>query len=236
MKIEVLYPELCNLYGDLANAKYLARSSGAELIRTGLHDTPRFLTEDIALVYMGGTTEKGQCLVRDAFAPHLPDLVRRTDAGGVTLITGNALEIFGEYIENEDGSREAMLNLFPIHAERHMLSRYNSLYLGKLGEMDIVGFKSQFGHSQGLNGDGLFQTVRGAGLNPGVKAEGVRRDNLMLTYLLGPLVILNPPFAKYLLGLMGVAEPTLAFEEAAMDVYTHRLAQFSEPDRGFIYH
>ena len=186
MKIEVLYPELCNLYGDLANAEYLARSCGAELVRTGLHDAPRFLTEDVALVYMGGTTERGQSLVRDAFAPHLEALVRRTDAGGVTLVT--------------------------------------------------VGFKSQFGHAYGLNGDGLFRTVRGAGLNPDMKAEGIRRDNLMLTYLLGPLVVLNPPFAKYLLGLMGVTEPALAFEEAAMDVYAHRLAQFSEPERGFIYH
>ena len=236
MKIEVLYPELCNLYGDLANAEYLARSSGAELVRTGLRDTPRFLTEDVALVYMGGTTERGQNIVRDAFAPHLDGLVKRTDNGGVTLVTGNALEIFGEYIENEDGSREAMLNLFPIHAQRHMTARYNSLYLGRLEDMDIVGFKSQFGHSYGMNGDGLFTTVRGAGLNPDVKAEGLRRNNLMLTYLLGPLAVLNPPFAKYLLGLMGVTEPALAFEDAATDVYTHRLEQFSQPERGFIYH
>ena len=235
MIIEILYPELCNLYGDLANAEYLARSSGAEVVRTSLHDAPRFLTEDVALVTMGGTTERGQTIVRDAFAPHLEGLVRRTDAGGVTLITGNALEIFGEYIENEDGSREAMLNLFPIHSDRHMMSRYNSLYLGKLEDMDIVGFKSQFGHSYGMNGDGLFRTVRGAGLDSSLAAEGLRRNNLMLTYLLGPLVVLNPPFAKYLLGLMGVAEPTLAFEEAAMDVYTHRLEQFSQPERGFLY-
>lgn len=236
MKIEVLYPELCNLYGDLANAEYLARSGGGQIVKTSLSETPRFLSEDIALVYMGGTTERGQSIVRDAFAPHLEALVRRTQAGGVTLLTGNALEIFGEYIENEDGTRENMLGLFPIHSDRHMMDRYNSLYLGKLDDMDIVGFKSQFGHSYGDNGDGLFQTVRGAGLNPDVNAEGIRQNNLMATYLLGPLVILNPPFAKYLLHLMGVEEPTLAFEDTAMDVYAHRVGQFSEPDRGFIYH
>lgn len=235
MKIEVLYPELCNLYGDLANAEYLARSGGAELIKTPLTAAPRFLTEDIAMVYMGGTTERGQVIVRDAFAPHLEGLVKRTEAGGLTLITGNAMEIFGEYIEDEDGSREAMLNLFPFHADRHFMNRYNSLYLGKFEDMDIVGFKSQFGHSYGINSEPLFQTVRGAGINPTEKAEGIRRGNLMATYLIGPLVMLNPPFAKYLLRLMGVEEPVLAFEEAAMDVYTHRLEQFSQPDRGFIY-
>ncbi len=239
MKIEVLYPELCNLYGDLANAKYLARSGGAELIDTPLAAQPRFLTEDIAMVYMGGTTERGQVIVRDAFAPYLDGLKKRTEAGGLTLITGNAMEIFGEYIEDEDGSREAMLNLFPFHADRHFMNRYNSLYLGKLADedqdMDIVGFKSQFGHSYGVNNEPLFQTVRGAGINPAEKAEGIRRNNLLATYVIGPLVLLNPPFAKYLLRLMGVAEPALAFEQAAMDVYAHRLEQFSEPDRGFIY-
>ena len=69
MTIELLYPEVCNLYGDLMNVEYLARSSGASVIRTGLKDTPRFVAEKIDLVYMGSTTERGQELVRDAFEP-----------------------------------------------------------------------------------------------------------------------------------------------------------------------
>ena len=236
MKIEVLYPELCNLYGDLMNAEYLSRSCGAEIVNTSLNDVPAFTKDnDIALVYMGTTTERGQCLVRDRLAPHMDALARRTENGGVTLITGNALEIFGEYIENEDGSREPMLGMFPIHSDRHMMNRYNSLYWGRLGEMDIVGFKSQFGHSYGENSGGLFETVRGAGLNPDVKAEGLRRGNFMATYVIGPLVILNPPFARYLLKLMGVAEPKLEFEEAAVEVYETRRREFAQPDRGYIY-
>ena len=235
MKIEVLYPELCNLYGDLMNVEYLARSAGAEVVRTSLKETPRFAGEDIALVYMGGTTERGQELARDAFAPHLEALQKRTEAGDLTLITGNALEIFGEYIEDEDGTRTPMLGLFQTHADRHYMNRYNSLYLGKFGDINIVGFKSQFGHSYGDNGTGIFETVRGAGLNPDVKPEGFRVNNLMATYRLGPLVVLNPPFAKELLKLMGVQEPTLAHEDAAMDVYNTRLKEFSEPERGFIY-
>lgn len=235
MKIEILYPELCNLYGDLMNVEYLSRCCNAEIVRTSLKEQPRFITEDIALVYMGGTTERGQSIVRDTFAPYVDALNKRTENGGVTLVTGNAMEIFGEYIENEDGSKENMLGLFKIHSDRHMMSRYNSLYLGELENMKIVGFKSQFGHSYGDNGDGLIQTIRGAGINPDVKKEGIRVNNFMLTYLLGPIVILNPPFAKYILGLMGVENPVLQFEEIAMDVYETRLKEFSEPERGFIY-
>ena len=44
MKIEVLYPELCNLYGDLYNAEYLARSAGAEIVNTKLTEKPRFIS------------------------------------------------------------------------------------------------------------------------------------------------------------------------------------------------
>ena len=235
MKIEVLYPELCNLYGDLANAKYLARSSGAEFVMTKLGEPPAFLSEDVALVCIGGTTERGQEIVRDALRPYLSGFEDRTEAGGITLATGNALEIFGEYIARDDGSRIEMLGMFPTHAQRKMMQRHNSLYLGTFGGQKIVGFKSQFSHSWGDNGDGLFTTLRGVGLNPDTMAEGIRKNNFLLTYLLGPLVILNPDFAKYLLTLMGVREPELAFEEAAYDVYRTRLTEFEDPDRGFVY-
>lgn len=235
MKIELLYPEICNLYGDLSNVEYLARCSSAQVLSTSLKEQPHFIREEIALVYMGGTTEHGQELARDAFAPYLDALKERTANGGLTLITGNAMEIFGDYIEDDSGNHIPMLGLFPIYAKRRMMSRYNSLYLGKYGEIDIVGFKSQFSQSYGDNGEGLFTTVRGPGLNPDVTAEGLRQNNLMATYLLGPLTILNPPFAKELLKLMGVEDPKLAFEDIATEAYQIRVKEFSEPDRGFSY-
>lgn len=235
MKIEVLYPELCNLYAELMNPKYLADSCGAELVYTSLREKPRFVDEDIALVYMGCTTERGQEAVRDAFAPYLDALKRRTDAGGVTLITGNAMEIFGKYIYTSDGENIPMLGLFNLHSTRSFLQRYNALYMGAFEELTVVGFKSQFGHSWGDVGEGLFTTKRGVGIHPGENAEGVRINNLMATYVLGPLMVLNPPFAKRILKLMGVASPVLLHEKAAMDAYRTRVDEFSDPRRGVTY-
>lgn len=235
MTIEILYPEICNLYGDLSNVEYLARSAGARVVSTSLRETPRFTSEDIALVYMGTTTERGQVLVRDAFAPFLDALKKRTEAGGVTLVTGNAMEIFGEYIDLDGGERLPMLGWLPIHSTRRLMKRYNSLYLGELDGMKIVGYKSQFGHSWGEVGEGLFTTLRGPGINPDAVPEGVRIGNFMATYLLGPLTILNPPFARYLLTLMGAEEPALLFEEAAMDAYRTRVEEFSDPRRNLTY-
>ena len=234
MKIEILYPELCNLYGDLANAKYLARSCDAEIINTSLKETPRFISEEVQLVYLAGTTEKGQEIVRDRLRPYIKEIENRINEGGITLVTGNSLEIFGESITDEKGNQVDMLGMFPIKSRRDMMHRYNALYLGKFEDMDIVGFKSQFGHAYG-EPQGLFETVRGAGLNPESRWEGIRYGNFMATYLLGPIMVLNPPFAKYVLGLMGVEDAKLAFEDTAMDVYRTRVQEFKDPNRGFEY-
>lgn len=236
MTIEVLYPEVANLYGDLENARYLARSCGADLAETALGEEPRFVSGDVALVTLGSTTERGQELVRDALRPWVEALKDRTAAGGLTLVTGNALEILGEAVLTDEGTEIPMLGLFPTRAQRRMMARHNSLYLGSFGEgMKIVGFKSQFSHSYGDNGAGLFTTLRGVGLNPEAKAEGFREGNLLATYLLGPLCVLNPDFSKYLLTVMGVENPTLAFEEVAYQVYRTRLEEFEDPKRGFGY-
>ena len=64
--------------------------------------------------------------------------------------------------------------------------------------------------------------------------EGFRRGGLMATYLTGPLLVLNPPFTKQLLQELG-AEGTLAFEEAAMEAYEARLAEFRDEKRSYLY-
>ena len=46
MKIEILYPERCNLYGDLANMDYLRKClPQAEFVETPLGETPQFARE-----------------------------------------------------------------------------------------------------------------------------------------------------------------------------------------------
>ena len=58
-------------------------------------------------------------------------------------------------------------------------------------------------------------------MNPETKAEGLRRNHFFGTYSLGPYLILNPPFTKYLLRLLGL-DDALAFEEEAMEAYRYR--------------
>jgi len=236
MKIEILFPETCCLFGDLENPRYLAASCGAEIISTAMNDRPFFADETPDLLYIGSTTESGQERAVRALMPYKERLSDLISSGANILATGNALELFGSRITGDDGADFEALGLFGFTARREMMNRYNALYLGKFGDTDIVGFKSQFAHAYGF-GDlpPLFRTVRGDGRSRGDKAEGVKVNGFMGTYLLGPIMILNPDFAKHVLGRMGVAEIRLQFEAAAYEAYGRRLSEFSEPGRNFTY-
>ena len=72
-------------------------------------------------------------------------------------------------------------------------------------------------------------------LNPSIKGEGMRIRNMFVTYLLGPIFIINPIFTKYYLKHLGFEGATPAYEEAALASYNKRVREFRDPNRGFTY-
>lgn len=104
MKIEILYPEIANLFGDLANIKYIASSiPDCEIIRTGLKDEPAFLTrDDIDLVYMGTMTENSQVVALDHMEKYAEKIKEKIEAGQHFFFTGNALELLCSDIVDMD--------------------------------------------------------------------------------------------------------------------------------------
>lgn len=245
MKIEVLYPEIANFYGDLENIDYLKKSyPEIEISKTHLNDEPLFVSEKPDLVYMGTMTESAQLLVIEKLRAYKDALRARIDDGTLFLITGNALEIFGKSIKDKDGTEVECLGIFPTMAKRDMMNRYNSLWLGNFEDMKIVGYKSQFTHSYKDENakdclypdfQAAFAAERGPGLNPDITGEGIRQNNFIATYIIGPILVLNPPLAKWVLKQMGVPAPVLAFEDAAMEAYEVRVKEYSSPDTGFYY-
>ena len=237
MKAEILFSEVCNLYGDLQNIYYLKRCCPElEIVETDLKSRPAFLDGDVTLVFMGSTTEQGLQLAADALRPYREAIAEKVDAGQLFLATGNALDILGDAINSDTAPRIEGLGLLDTHAEYHMMRRHNSFFVGKFEDMDIVGFKSLFGFIYDTGGaPGWFDTLRGVGRCPEEKQEGFRRGGLMATSLIGPLLILNPPLCRWLLRQMGAPSDTPAFEEAAMASYEKRLAEFRQEGRGWQY-
>ena len=229
MKIEILYPEFCNLNGDMGNIKYLKRClPEAEVIETAIDQEPSFLSqEDIALVYMGTLSERSQEIVIKKLMPYKEAVKQKIEAGQLFLFTGNSVEVLGNYIENEDGSKIEALGIFNVYAKRDMLHRHNSFFLGTYEDIEILGFKSQFTMLYGDNSNNYLAEVQmGIGINPESKLEGIHQNNFIATYVIGPLLILNPYFTLKLLKIMGVDEPKLAFEEEVLKAYEVRLKKF----------
>ena len=86
MKIEILYPELCTLYGDKGNMQYLKLClPDAEFVETTLNAKPLFLTEDIDLVYMCSMSEKSQEVILSRLLPLKEEIFRAFDADSILL-------------------------------------------------------------------------------------------------------------------------------------------------------
>lgn len=229
MKIEILFPEFCNLFGDMFNMKYLKMClPNAEFIETALDSEPAFAKQDVNFIYLGPMTENTQEKVIKKLMPFKDRINELIEKNVVFLFTGNAVEILGKYIENEDGTRIDGLEIFDVYSKRDMMHRHNSYFVGKYEDIEIVGFKSQFTMMYGDNTTEYFiEAQKGIGINKESKLEGIRRNNFIGTYLLGPILILNPLFTKKVIETMGQV-PKIALENDVMAAYEARLKELKK--------
>lgn len=238
--IEALYGEYSNLYGDRGNLLYVQeklRRAGVdhELIRTHLFDRPAFADRAVDLLYIGPCTESQQEQELERLKPYAEALRRRMEGSAVTLVTGNAFELLGEVIRCEDGREIQGLGFYKTTAKRFSHLRYNELCLGSCGEDILVGFKNQLSHSYGETGNPFLFMKTGTGLNPKTKNEGFRQGNFIATYLLGPLLPLNPQFALSLLRAMA-PEAEFAYLPYEEDAYRLRVEELSRPEANQKHH
>ena len=229
LKIEILFPEFCNLYGDSFNMKYLKMClPDAEFVETELDQTPTFVNEDVNLIYLGPMTENTQEKVIARLLPYKNRIEELIEKNVFFLFTGNAVEVLGKYIENEDGSKIEGVGIFDVYAKRNMMHRHNSYLVGMYGNIEIVGFKSQFTMMYGDNSSSYFlQVEKGIGINEESKLEGIKKNNFIGTYLLGPILIENPLFTEKVLQAIG-AKTDIALKEDTLAAYEARLNELKK--------
>ena len=81
IKIEILFPEVCNLFGDSGNIKYLKMCMPkATFINTQFVEEPAFITQEIDLIYLGPMTENRQEKVIKKLKPY-KDIIEKKKIG-----------------------------------------------------------------------------------------------------------------------------------------------------------
>ena len=235
MVVEILFNEICNNNGDGQNVTYLQASlPHAEFIFTSLLDVPYFVENRPDMIYIGSMSENTQRMVINKLTPYKARIAELVEANIPILATGNAGEIFCEKIDYiaENQSIDG-LGFFDMSVKTDWFKRYHAKVLGNMGELQIVGFRAQFSFIYGDNSDCYFiKCQRGIGINPSSSLEGLRKNNLICTQLLGPILPLNPLFCEYFISLTGLDSPA-AYRDAAMRAYEQRLLEFSAPETVF---
>ena len=226
---EILFPEFSGIYGDCGNMMLLKQCcKNITFKETSLMEEPLFVKENVDFIYMGSMSEVKQELAVRKLIPYKDRLAELIDKGTVFLITGNALELFGQYILDND-HKIPMLGIFDFHSERDFDNRINYIVVAKYGDMDIIGVKSQFSQIYGLEKDHFLTMVKGLGDNLKSQYEGVHYNNFYGTFSLGPFLVNNPDFTKHLLRLLHQKDE-LVYEEDLYAASKERFKKYSHPD------
>lgn len=227
MIIEVLFPETGYLHGDIGNVKYLkACLPEAQFIETRMEEEPAFIREDVDLIYMGGLSEENQLKAIEKLVPYKERIEELINQKVCMLFTGNAMEVlFREIIKGEKVWKG--LNIFDFSAVIRQDQAFVGNYFGQFNERKIVGCKIQQAMTYGANDYCYFaKSIRGMGINRSTGLEGIRKNNFIGTYLVGPLLVMNPYFTQYLLFHMGIKKPKLAFDKTIIEAYQQRVMEF----------
>ena len=229
MKVEILFPELCSLFGDKGNILLLEKTFGKENVtKTSILETPKFLSESIDLIYLGAMSEKVQIQVLEKLLPIKDQLKSRIDEGMKALFTGNAMDLLGTRILEEDGSIIEGFGLFDFETKITRRPRLNCVLYGYYNDIPMVGHKTQFTQAYTNNHDNyLFKVEAGMGINKESMLEGFTYKGLIGTNMTGPFLVMNPGFASEYLGVK------LPHQELLEETQAKRIADISKVDTVF---
>jgi lipid II isoglutaminyl synthase (glutamine-hydrolysing) len=222
-----LYPELMNIYADRGNIAVLRarcewRGLGFELAASTLRETLDPDAHD--LFYMGGGQDRDQAAVaQDMAATKRDALHTAAGRGAVVLAVCGGYQLLGHHYEM-GGERLPGVGLVDLWTVREQGPRLigNCAIEADLGggPRVIAGFENHGGRTYLGSGERpLGRVLAGHGNNGRDGFEGVHRDNVIGTYLHGPLLPKNVWLADRLIELaLGIElEPMQddSMEEAA---------------------
>lgn len=221
--MEVLYPEYMNLYGDNGNIKFLKTIiPRLKIINTHLNNKPAFLKQKIDILYLGPCTEKQQEEIIKILKPYREQIKQLIEKQTLIIATGNSCELFGKYIEKENGDLISCLGLYNVYAKRFSRLRYNDNVICSLDHLAVVGFKNQLSHLYGKDKHAITSPKEKKFIN------FIMDKNLFATYLLGPVLVLNPLLTEKLLTDAKIKFKKPPYYDLLINAYQRRVIEFNK--------
>ncbi|MFL5854363.1 MAG: type 1 glutamine amidotransferase [Solirubrobacteraceae bacterium] len=227
LRVCALYPDLMNIYADRGNLLMLQRRCtwrglGFGLDAAGLGETVDPDAHD--LFYIGGGQDRDQALcARDMATVKRDALHAAAEADKVVLAVCGGYQLLGHSYElgDEELPGVGLVDLRTIREPGPRLIGNVAIEVDLDGAVGVLaGFENHGGRSYlGEGEQPLGRVLRGHGNNGRDGFEGVRRRNVIGTYLHGPLLPKNARFADWLiaraLGLDGLEPLDDSLEDEA---------------------
>jgi len=201
IKILHLYHNLMNLYGDWANVEVLSlelklRGFDLTIDKKSIGDSIEL--SDYDFVYIGSGTERSlQACLCDIMKYKNP-LIKCIETGMTVLATGNSHEIFGNAITDSDGKRHEALGLIDFETVQGS-ARVTGDCVSQVSFLQgkLIGFINRASVGQDGDINRPFVNELGPGANDKSKTEGIQYNNVLGTYMTGPILVRNPPLLRY---------------------------------------
>lgn len=209
LRVLSLYPEQMNIYADRGNILFLQRRCewrGIGFSHAGAGPGESFDPAAHDLLYIGGGQDRDQQMVAaDMVATKRAEIAAAVDDGVSLLAVCGGYQLLGHSYqlgeEKLPGLGVADLETVREPGPRLIGNVEIEVDLGA-GPRVLAGFENHGGRTYlGAEAKPLGHVLHGHGNNDRDGLEGVRRDNLIGTYLHGPLLPKNAWFADHLIAV-----------------------------------
>ncbi|WP_423364199.1 type 1 glutamine amidotransferase [Mycoplasma sp. P36-A1] len=214
-----MFPKLLNLYGDRGNIltlSYYAKQLGLNPVVHEIDNVDNIDWENVDFMLIGGGSDREQALVTGQLSKIKDKLKKEVDNGLPVLAVCGGYQFLGKFYKDTSGNILDGLSVLDMETVGQTKQRM----LGNLiVESDkfgtIVGFVNHAGETF-HNLDKLGTAINGKGNNLDTNEEGIIYQNLVGTYLHGPLLPKNPNITKFFLQKF-MEKNNLEFNEQKID-------------------
>lgn len=208
IKILYLYPDMLELYGDYGNIqvlKYRIESRGYNAIidRYSIGDeAPNF--NDYDIIFAGGGADNEQSILANDLVKYKDNIKEAVKNGVFFLLICGAYQLFGKYYKGVEGDVIPGLEVFDYYTEanpdRKKRCIGNIVIETNLNgfKYNVIGFENHGGQTFGIS-NSFGRVLFGNGNKFGDQEEGYFQNNVIATYLHGPLLSKNPELADYII-------------------------------------